>query len=85
MHTPLSQGDPYHKPDHKTSFLGPFCTSSQFYCSHSTHTLRRTAHLHRTLLHIGLFKEALQSAINVICLPGALACRQGLPAKGVLI
>ena len=44
VHTPLSQGDPYHKPDHKTSFIGSFCTSSQFYCSHSIHTLQMTEH-----------------------------------------
>lgn len=44
VHTPLSQGDPYHKPDRKTSFIGSFCTSSRFYGSHNTHTLRRTEH-----------------------------------------
>lgn len=27
VQTRLSQGDPYHKPDYKTSFIGSFCTS----------------------------------------------------------
>lgn len=42
--------------------------------------------LHRTLLRTGLLKETLQSAIIVMCLPGAFACRQEqLTAKGFLM
>lgn len=42
--------------------------------------------LHRTLLHTGLLKETLQSAIQLMCLPGAFAWRQEqLTAKEFLI